>query len=174
MSGRYVYRAPWEIAPRTLTDGKAHMVRLGAATITGEGMMPCPAWGCGAPPVRWPFPIVEPIPVMPVPIWRNYPGATATVPQPPPLGPSSGSVVSAPGGTPGAPQPSPSVAVGADQTAPQLTQPGTVLDSAGNSVNVASGFGAWLSEQTLIAGIPNWGIAGAAAFALLWMFKGKR
>jgi hypothetical protein len=67
------------------------------------------------------------------------------------------------------------LSVPTSQTDPQLTQPGTTLDSSGASITTASGIGTWLGESTLITGIPNWGIAAAAVFAAMTMFgKGRR
>lgn len=117
----------------------------------------CPAWGCGGPPIaRWPI---------------TY-GSTATTPQPPPSAGGS-QVVPLTTTPPISPAPSPTVAVGADQTAPQLTQPGTVLDSSGATISTASGIGGWLAQSTLISGLPNWGIAAAGLLAAVMMFGGK-
>jgi hypothetical protein len=38
----------------------------------------------------------------------------------------------------------------------------------------ASGIGLWLTESTLISGVPNWVIAGGAAFAFLMLSRGKK
>lgn len=101
-----------------------------------------------------------------------YPGATATTPQPPPSAGGS-QVVPVTQGLPVSPAPSPTVAVSPDQTAPQLTQPGSTLDSSGASIATSSGIGTWLAQSNLISGVPNWGIAAGAVVVALMMFGGK-
>lgn len=176
---RIVHRGPGETTPRMNPSGGQNVIRLGAVSsdvhaITaydpamrvgpapwiGTRMMePCPAWGCGEPPTRI--------------IYENWPGTTNLVPQPPPFfGPVGSPVVSAPSG-PISSSPGTTVAVPTAQTAPSLTDPGTTLDSSGNSSNIsASGIMAWFGESTLISGVPNWGIA-AAATAVLFLMRGK-
>lgn len=171
---RYVYHAPVEPPPRALASGNENVVGLGAAAImrvTGA----CPAWGCGGPPPPRNIIIArEPIVSLP-PVFlplRNWVGSTSTVEQPPPATPAPVSTVAAPAASTLSPAPSPTVAVNPDQTAPTLAQPGTVLDSSGSSVTTASSVGSWFGESTLISGIPNWGIAAAAAFVGLMFLRG--
>ena len=181
---RYVYHAPWEPRPRAVASGTQNIVGLGLgmpspgyyeSDLAQRGLvyrgLPtpiCPAWGCGGRIPTWP-PDSPPTHIYPYP---PYPGATSTVPQPPPnMGPIGAPVVAGGYGLPISPAPSPTVPVPTSQTAPQLTQPGTVLDSSGASVTTASGIGTWLGESTLIHGVPNWGLAAGALAAL--MFFGK-
>lgn len=128
----------------------------------------CPAWGCDGPPGGG----VTPLYVLRGGGIYPYPGATATTPQPPPSAGGS-QVVPVTHGLPVSPAPSPTVAVSPDQTAPQLTQPGSTLDSSGASITTAGGIGTWLAQSNLISGIPNWGIAAAGVVALLMAFGGK-
>jgi len=180
---RYVYHADWEPEPHPYGAGGENIIGLGlvvpgSGAAIVDGAIPvrgvpirspivdvnppqaCPAWGCGRPPAL-------------PPMYFNYPGATSVVPQPPPpSGPAS--LTTTPiASPPVSPQPSPTVAVSPDQTAPQLTAPGTVLDSSGASVSVAGGIGTWLAQSSLISGFPNWGIAAAAVAALVLFSGGK-
>lgn len=149
-----VYRSPGAPLPRPVSN-PWNIVGLGAAYVTTRGA--CPAWGCEGPARH---------------IFYSS-GATATVLQPPP---STGGnlVVYASGGTPGSPQPSPSVAVPTTQTAPSLTQPGTTLDSTGASTTVAPfDLMTWLGESTLFSSFTNWEVAGAGLLAAWLLFRGR-
>jgi hypothetical protein len=159
-------RYPTGFSPREF-DGGDYPMRLPWQQQPGPGRLPpgspgsvvpvrvCPAWGCNPPGSTF-----------------NYPGATATVPQPPPS--SGGSqIVPLTSPLPLSPAPSPTVAVSPNQTAPQLTQPGSVLDSSGASITTASGIGMWLAQSNLISGIPNWGIAAGGLFLAMMLFGGK-
>lgn len=177
--GRNLYRAPGDGPVRPVASGHQNLVRLGAIMPTYAGIYEpypirtisrsapaCPAWGCGPAPIR----VVDGSPLTPINPWF---GATSTVVQPPPSTPQPSASVSNPLAQPLSPAPAPTVAVSDAQTAPSLTQPGTTLDSSGNSATVApTGIAAWLSESTVISGFPNWGILGVAA-AALWMMSGK-
>lgn len=200
MSGdeHYVYHAPVEPSPRALASGDQNVIEaphsLGALidnpivrgilvprpglvsvrpvglpvrAVDGNPAPICPAWGCGAPSGG-----VLPTYVLRTPSIYPYPGATATVPQPPPSAGGS-QIVPLTQPLPLSPAPSPTVAVSSDQTAPQLTQPGTPLDSSGATISTVSGIGGWLAQSTLISGIPNWGIAAAGVFAAMMLFGGN-
>lgn len=183
----YVYHAPSEPAPRAIASGDQNIVGLGAMIVNrwdengdvamlpvqqqpGPQRLPirvCPAWGCNPPGGG-----ITPTYVLRTPAIFPYPGATNTVPQPPPSAGGSQLVpVTQP--LPVSPTPSPTVAVSSTQTAPQLTQPGAVLDSTGATISTASDIGTWLGESTLISGIPNWGLAAAAVFGAMMLFGGK-
>jgi len=179
---RLAYRATGEF-PRPNSNGRQNIVGLGAtSTPTATRIMPfrspgwgedpieCPAFGCGPY-----YPGRIGIPGGPVPVgpswWQKW--FENTVPQPPP-GQLPGSVVANPLAVPTSPAPSPTVQVPASQTALNLPNPGTTLNADGSSPTVApSGFGAWLSENTLISALPNWVVAGGGA-VLLYMLMGKR
>lgn len=134
---RYVYRGIAEPPARPNAGG--NVVRLGAVPASlvyhrspirigapieapiKAPVKPCPAWGCGTPPVR---------------VITSGPGATSTVPQPaPPEIPWGGWYTSNPYPVPATPAPSPTVPVGPAQTAPGYTGPGTPLSSTGSSVS---------------------------------------
>lgn len=192
----YVYHAPVEPSPRATASGGQNVVSTMGALMDNpivRGLLPragtvnpvpvkpvgypvsypdrfppkvCPAWGCDGPPGVTPTYILRGGGIYP------YPGATSTVPQPPPSAGGS-QVVPLTQPLPLSPAPSPTVAVSSDQTAPQLTQPGTTLDASGSSIPTAGGIGTWLAQSTLIKGIPNWGLAAAGVFAAMMMFGGK-
>jgi hypothetical protein len=194
---RYVYHPAWEPNPHPYASAGENIVGLGyimenpivRGLLPNEGLSTgyigykapppihpvCPAWGCSPPPqpVRDCPPGAMCMPAWPV-HWNPYPGPTNLVPQPPPpTGPIS--LTTQGQNPPVSPAPAPTVAVPTSQTAPQLTQPGTTLDSSGASITTASGIGSWLGESTLITGIPNWGIAAAGVFAAMMLFgKGGR
>lgn len=172
---RYVYRAPVEPEPRATASGTQNIVHLGAAILpTGINTPgPCPAWGCDGPePIVVSGGIFRFPPVAIAPL-RILPGATSLVPQPPPVGgPVGGPIVPGGGTLALSPAPSPTVAVPSSQTAPQLTQPGTLLDASGASPSAISGFGTWLGESTLISTFPNWAVLGVGALAA-WMLLGS-
>lgn len=190
----YVYHASWEPSPRATASGDQNIVGLGYIMDNPivRGLLPsrvsptpvrggpivthpdgptpiCPAWGCSGPPNT--VPVDGGIPINRWPLAYPY-GSTSTVQQPPPSAGGS-NVVPVVAPLPMSPAPSPTVGVSSSQTAPQLTQPGTTLDSSGGSITTSSGIGAWLSESTLISGIPNWGIAAGAALALVMLMGGK-
>jgi hypothetical protein len=187
---RYVYHPAWEPNPHPYASAGENIVGLGYIMENPivRGLLPnriapppppyhpaCPAWGCSGPPqpVTDCPPNAMCMPARPVQ-WNPYPGPTNLVPQPPPpTGPIS--LTTQGQNPPVSPAPAPTVAVPTSQTAPQLTQPGTTLDSSGASITTASGIGSWLGESTLINGIPNWGIAAAGVFAAMMLFgKGGR
>jgi len=176
---RYVYRSSAEPEPRATASGEQNVISLGAvAPESGvlATMRECPAWGCEgpAPITRWgssppaSFPLLSLLPrALPL---QNSPGATSTVTQPPPS--SGGSqIVSETEPSTISPAPAPVVAT---PTSLSLSQPGTTLDSSGASTTVASpSIMDWFTEQTLINGIPNWGLL-AAAVGAFFLMKGKR
>lgn len=180
---RYVYHPSWEPNPHPYGSKGENVVTLGyvADGFAQRGRIglpnapiACPAWGCGGGPDRW-YPIVD-MPPRPTPIMMYPPyGSTNTVPQPPPIGrPPGGPILPVTAYPPISPAPSPTVAVSPTQTAPQLTQPGTVLDSSGASITTAGGIGTWLAQSS-IDGIPNWGLAaGAVLVAVMFMGRGGR
>ena len=172
---RYVYRTPDEPLPRSTANDGYNTVHLGAMSVNSPlPTGPCPAWGCGGPERIYNFdPVIALPPRIPVMI-RPYPGATSTVPQPPPT--SGGSlVVSNPYPPTLSPAPTPTVSVPPGQTAPSLTQPGSLLDSSGASVTTAPfDIGTWLGEYTLFSSLPNYAVVGIAAVAAWMLLGGKQ
>jgi hypothetical protein len=70
----------------------------------------------------------------------------------------------------------PGATVSSAPTAAVSTLPGTML-TPGPSPRVAvpvTSFGAWFSQSTLIAGLPNWILLAAVAVPLLWGSTGRR
>lgn len=127
---------------------------------SGQGGTPIP--GSGAPPVSYaptPTPsVTSPVPST-QPLNQPYTDSYGNVWT---YGPSgwqiTGNVASA------LPVSSPAGAVGA----PSYTGGTTTVNTGSGYQSVLD----WLSEQTLISGIPNWGVAGAAA-ALLLVLKNR-
>lgn len=195
---RYVYHPSWEPNPHPYASAGENVVGLGYIMPTGIpmsacpeiAMAPCPGGGTrqnSGPPCYTPVgpcsggggevPTGPGIIVNRWPVtqyYPPYPGATNLTPQPPPpTGPIGWTTVNTL--PPISPQPAPVLTVPSSQTAPQLVQPGTTLDSSGASVTTTSGIGAWLEQSSLISGIPNWGIAAAVVFAgMMFMGKGRR
>jgi len=173
MSERYAYRAPSDPLPRAITNGGQNVINLGGCPQVSRGM------GMMMPevPVRL---FARPVIGLPAQISQrgpSAPGATSTVPQPPPIeGPAGGTVMWGTISPALGPMPAPTVGVSPTQTSPSLTQPGTTLDSSGSSaitVPSPASIEGWLSESTLISGFANWEVAGAGLLAA-WLLLGKR
>jgi hypothetical protein len=197
----HVYRGPAEMRPRPNASGGAHIVRslqtkrsagfaVAPGNYRGIGYMPvdnlrypiwganppqwgavntvrpCPAWGCGAPPVR----IFD----GPTGVMTPAPGATNTVPQPPPYaGPGSPYTVPVWSAPPVSPTPSPTVAAGPQNFLPSS---GLTLDQQSGAAGAApatAGISEWLAASTVIPGVKNMWVAGGALAAILLM-RGKR
>lgn len=128
---RYAYHAPSDPLPRAVTNGGQNVINLGGCPQIGRRGV-----GIMAPQMS-PF-FVRPVVGLPGQIMQHTPptsGATSTVAQPPPF---AGPIVSPVlwGGmyvpTSVSPAPSPTVGVSPTQTAPTLTNPGTILSSIGS------------------------------------------
>jgi hypothetical protein len=167
------------------------------ATPTGTTIqMPrsaCPAWGCGGPsngaPVGSapspgtvitliPNPGQAPLPAPPssAPATTLVPAATTSAaattqpntstpatPSTPALVPASTSVV---GGTLTALQIA-AGAVGFDAA-------GNPVDANGNEIGTFAEVAAWMNQETLISGIPNWVPAAGVGVVLIWLFTKKK
>jgi len=176
------YRGPAEPMPRATASGDQNVISLGAIP---EGVIlsqpplgvrePCPAWGCGGPPLRVfeggpGVVVIDPIARPVYPVYPAYPGATSTVPQPPP---SAGTTLTVPNPAtpPVSPAPSPTVGVDPSQTAPSLSTPGQTL---AQQTGTPWDLGTWLGESTVISGLPNWGLAVGGLIAAWALFGGNR
>jgi len=150
----FVYRSSAEIPPRPNASGGAHVVNA-YQTERSPGYAEAPGnyAALGGPVVAAPYDDG-------LETWG--PGATARVTQPPPpTGPGSGYIVR---GTvpPISPTPSPTVRVqhlGATAATPPV---------------VPDPITAWLSESTIIPGVENMWLAGAAAIAAFFLLRGSK
>jgi hypothetical protein len=157
---------------------------------------PCPAWGCSGPqPPTYYSPSVN-VPGTTINTTYPYPGQA---PPPAPVNPappatlvpaavtSAASTVQPVGATPATPSTpalvpvSSTVTNASALTALQLAAgavgfnaSGQPVDVNGNVIGVFSEISAWMSEQSLVSGVPNYIFAIGGAALVWWMMAGKR
>src|ERR1019366_1844506 len=124
---------------------------------------PCPAWGCSGPqPPTYYSPSVN-VPGTTINTTYPYPGQAAT-PSTPALVPVSSTVTNA----------SALTALQLAAGAVGFNASGQPVDVNGNVIGVFSEISAWMSEQSLVSGVPNYIFAIGGAALVWWMMAGKR
>ncbi len=156
----------------------------GDAVVTHPVDTICPAWGCGPAP-QWP----------PIYYAPSTPGATATVPQPPPPTTPAGSNAVADPNCKAAgyyrdaagnctndwhnpyslylPNVGPSPTVAASPS-DYLPSQGQTVPGITPGASTGSSFSDWLGSSTIINGVANQWVLGGGALLAFLLFKGKK